>query len=165
MTRWFKQKSWTLLLLSVLAVFVAILLAETLVVKVQTTNLRKEPVFYADTIVVLKAGDAVEKVAEQAGWYKVKTAKGIQGWVHSSAVSSKSFDLLALGQTTKTGASAEEVALASKGFNKQVEDAYKAKHKDANFAGVDRMLRLKVTSEQLRRFLERGKLGRYGGPK
>ena len=165
MTRWFKKNSWTLLLLSVLAVFVVILMAETLVVKVQTTNLRKEPVFYADTIVVLKAGEAVEKVAEQNGWYKVKTAKGIQGWVHSSAVSSKSFDLLALGQTTKTGASAEEVALASKGFNKQVEDAYKAKHKDADFAGVDRMLRLKVSPEQLRRFLERGKLGRFGGPK
>ena len=165
MTRWFKKRSWTLLLLSVLAVFVVLLMAETLVVKVQTTNLRKEPVFYADTIVVLKAGEAVEKVAEQNGWYKVKTVKGIQGWVHSSAVSSKSFDLLALGQTTKTGASAEEVALASKGFNKQVEDAYKAKHKDANFAEVDRMLRLKVTPEQLRRFLERGKLGRYGGPK
>ncbi|NOR14838.1 MAG: SH3 domain-containing protein [Candidatus Aminicenantes bacterium] len=165
MKRWFKKKTWTLLLFSVLAVFIVILLAETLVVKVKTTNLRKEPVFYAETIAVLKAGEAVEKVAEQAGWYKVKTAKGIQGWVHSSAVSSKSFDLLSLGRTTKTGASAEEVALASKGFNRQVEDAYKAKHKDANFAGVDRMLRLKVTPAQLRRFLEQGKLGKFGEPK
>jgi uncharacterized protein YgiM (DUF1202 family) len=154
-----------LLLFSLLAVFVMILLAETLVVKVKTTNLRKEPAFYAATIAALKAGETVEKVAEQDGWYKVRTGKGIEGWVHASAVSAKSFDLMALGKTTKTGASAEEVALASKGFNKQVEDAYKAKHADADFAAVDRMLRMKVNPEQLKRFLERGKLGRFGGPK
>ena len=96
MRRWFKKKTWTLLLCSLLIVFVMILLAETLVVKVKTTNLRKEPAFYAATIAALKAGDTVEKVAEQAGWYQVKTATGVQGWVHSSAVSSKSFDLMAL---------------------------------------------------------------------
>ena len=42
----------------------------------------------------------------------------------------------------KTQASASEVALAGKGFNKQVEDSYKAKHADANFAAVDRMLKI-----------------------
>ena len=50
-----------ILVFAVLAVFVAVLLAETLVVKVRSTNLKKEPVFYAPNVAVLTAGAQVEK--------------------------------------------------------------------------------------------------------
>ena len=64
---------------------------------------------------------------------------------------------------TKTQATASEAALAGKGFNKQVEDSYRAKHAEANFAGVDRMLQVKVSPAQVEDFLKQGKLGGQGG--
>ena len=153
------------LLLALLVVFVAIALAETLVVKVKTTNLRKEPVFYASTVAVLKAGDSVEKLSSQGGWYKVRTPQGMEGWLHSSAVQTKKFSLSAMDKSVKPGATAEEVALAGKGFNKQVEGKYKANNPGISFAKVDQMLKLKVSSAQLKDFLKKGKLGEFGGAK
>ncbi len=70
-----------------------------------------------------------------------------------------------MDKSMKTQASAGEVALAAKGFNKQVEDSYKAKHGEANFAGVDRMLQLKITPSVVEAFLRKGKLGEFGGGK
>jgi len=58
-----------------------------------------------------------------------------------------------------------EVALAAKGFNKQVEESYKTKHGEANFAAVDRMLQLKISPSVVEAFLRKGKLGEFGGGK
>lgn len=149
---------------AVLALALA-LLAETLVVKVQTTSLRKEPKFYSSAVAALKAGDALTKVASQGDWVQVKTAAGVVGWLHSSAVETRKFNLLAVGGTQKTQASASEVALAGKGFNKQVEDSYKAKNKGANFAAVDRMLRITVAPAEVETFVKKGKLAGSGGGK
>lgn len=149
------------LLIAVLAVFVAVLLAETLVVKVRTTNLKKEPVFYAPTVAVLQAGTQVEKIGEQQGWFQVRTPQGQTGWLHSSAVQAKKLSLLPT--QAKTGATAQEVSLAGKGFNKQVEEQHKSGNPSLNYAAVDKMLRLKVDPAQLKAFLEKGRLGEFGG--
>ena len=105
-----RYKHFRLLLLALFVVFVAIVLAETLVVKVKTTNLRKEPVFYASTVAVLKAGESVEKLSSQGGWYKVRTPQGKEGWLHSSSVQKKKFSLSAIDKSVKTGASAESLS-------------------------------------------------------
>src|SRR5512136_1977006 len=98
--------------LSLLALFVTLLLAETLVVKVQTTSLRKTPKFYGAVVQALQAGDKLEKVASQPdGWLQVKTSGGAVGWIHSSAVAVQKFNLMTAGGTMKTQASASEVAL------------------------------------------------------
>ncbi len=151
------------LLVCVFIVLVTVLIAETLMVKVQTTHLRKEPKFYASTIAVLKAGEMVEKISAANGWYKVRTTKGAVGWLHSSAVQTGKFELAAMDKSLTTKATADEIALAGKGFNKQVEESYKSKHGEANFAGVDRMLKVKISQSQLLKFLKDGKLGIYGG--
>lgn len=142
-----------------------LLVAETVVVKVQTTSLRKEPKFYSAAVAALKAGDSLTKIASQNGWVQVKTSSGVVGWIHSSAVETKKFNLASVGGTRKTQASASEVALAGKGFNKQVEDSYKAKHADANFAAVDRMLKLSVSPSEVEAFIKKGKLAGSGGGK
>ena len=148
-----------------LAVLTVLLLAETVVVKIQTTNMRKEPKFYSQTIASLTAGSPLEKLSSQDGWFKVRTSAGVVGWIHSSAVETKKFNLLAMDKSMKTQASAGEVALAAKGFNKQVEENYKAKHGEANFAAVDRMLQLKISPSDVEAFLRKGKLGEFGGGK
>jgi len=139
--------------------------AEKFIVKIQSTNLRKEPKFYAQTIVILKAGENLEKVSAQDGWIQVKTSGGLVGWIHSSAVETKKFNLFATDKTLKTQASASEVALASKGFNKQVEESYRAKHKEVSFVWVDKMLQIKVSPSQVESFLKKGKLGEFRGAK
>lgn len=148
---------------SLLILVVALLVAETLTVKVQTTSLRGTPKFYAPAVQALKAGDKVEKIAAQGGWIQVKTSGGVVGWVHSSAVEVPKFDLMASNQGLKTQASASEVALAGKGFNKQVEESYRAKNKDLSFAWVDRMLQIKIAAAKVEEFLKKGKLGEFGG--
>ncbi len=139
------------------------LLAETLIVKVKTTYLRKEPLFYSQTMAALQAGQTLEKISSQGSWLKVKTSSGLIGWVHASAVQQKKFTLLALNKTVKTKTSAEEVALAAKGFNKQVEDKYRARHKNLSYAWVERMLRFRLTPDQIKAFLKEGKLAEFGG--
>lgn len=71
--------------------------------------------------------------------------------------------IAAMDKSMKTSATADEIALAGKGFNKQVEDAYKSRNKGVSFAEVDRMLRIKVSPDELRKFLMEGKLAEFGG--
>ncbi len=158
-----KPSRMNILVGCVFIILVTLLIAETLMVKVQTTYLRKEPKFYASTIAVLQAGELVEKISAANGWYQVKTAQGLVGWLHSSAVQTGKFDLATTDRSLTAKATADEIALAGKGFNKQVEESFKAQHSEADFAAVDRMLEVKVTQNQLLKFLEEGKLGIYGG--
>jgi len=150
-------------LIGAVLIIVVLLIAETLIVKVQSTYLRKEPKFYAPVVASLKAGDSLEKISSQGGWIQAKTQAGIVGWVHSSAVEPKKFSLLAMDKSLKTQASADEVALAAKGFNKQVEESYKAKNQNLSYAWVEKMLKMQVTAAQIRDFLQKGKLGEFGG--
>lgn len=152
--------------LSILAlgtlILITVLFAKTFVVKIQTTNLRTEPKFYARSLAVLRTGEGVEQIGTQDGWIQVKTSQGLVGWIHSSAVAEKKFSLTAIGQPLKTQASAAEVALAAKGFNKQVEEKYKATHPGISFVWVDKMLKIKIPLSQMEIFLKRGKLGEFG---
>jgi len=159
-----KGKRLKLGVLCLLVVFVSVILAETLVVQVKSTFLRKEPVFYGAVLAELQAGEGVEEIISRNGWVKVRTSSGKEGWLHSSAVRRKEFSLLALNQPGKTQADADEVALAGKGFNKQVEDKYRSNNPDVDFTWVERMLKIRVSPSQLKAFLEKGKLGEFGGP-
>jgi len=158
-----KKPSRVGFLIAILFYICLTLWAETLIVKIQTTQLRKGPQFFSSPLVSLKAGDSLEKLGEQDGWIKVKTPGGVFGWVHSSAVETKKFSLLAMDKNLKTQTSASEVALAGKGFNKQVEESYRAKHAEVNFVLVDKMLQVKVSSSQVEDFLKKGKLGEFRG--
>lgn len=148
--------------LAVLAAVAVLIAAETYIVKVQTTALRSEPKFYSTVIATLRAGTQLTQVQAQGDWLKVQVAGGQTGWVHKSAVETKKFNLMASGGA-KNQASAGEVALAAKGFNKQVEDSYKARHGEVNFAAVDAMLRTKATPAEVEAFVKQGKLAGSGG--
>jgi len=148
--------------LAVLAAVAVLVAAETYIVKVQTTALRSEPKFYSTVIATLRAGTQLTQVQAQGDWLKVQVAGGQTGWVHKSAVDTKKFNLMASGGA-KNQASAGEVALAAKGFNKQVEDSYKARHGEVNFAAVDAMLKTKATPAEVEAFVKQGKLAGAGG--
>ena len=150
------------LILAVMLVFIY-LLAETITVKVKTTSVRRDPKFYAASLATIQAGTALEKLEAKDGWFRVKTKSGITGWVHSSAIDTRKFDLTTLGGSQNTQASTGEVALAAKGFNKRVEDNYRAKNAAANYAAVDQMEKITVLAAEIEEFLKQGKLGEFGG--
>jgi len=140
------------------ALVVALFAANALVVKVQATQLRAGPQFFAAGIAPLRAGDRLEKLDAASGWIKVRTEAGAVGWVHSSAVEPPRTGILAGGTDMKTQASASEVTLAGKGFNKQVEESYRARNPKADFAWVDRMVQIRAGAAEIEDFLKRGKL-------
>lgn len=158
-----KISRFRLFVFGLAVVCVAVLFAQTLFVEVQTTYVRKEPKFYSPAVAALQAGESVTRIASEAGWFKVRTAEGVEGWIHSSAVRTGKFAVAAVDQPLKTSATAEEVALAGKGFNKQVEEEYKNRNKGLSFVEVERMLKIKVSPDELRRFLVEGKLAEFGG--
>jgi uncharacterized protein YgiM (DUF1202 family) len=152
----------TAVVAAVLVVFVY-LLAETVLVQIKTTSIRKDPKFTSSTLATVKAGVALEKLQTQSGWVQVRTKAGVVGWVHSSAVTAKKLNLTASDGNLQTQASAGEVALAAKGFNKQVEDKYRSANPKLDFAAVDALERLKPTAAQIEAFLRAGRLGEFGG--
>ena len=138
------------------------LFAQTLTIKVKETRIRSKPKFYAQSIYRAQRGDQLEKVSESKGWYEVKTPDGEVGWVHSSAVETKKLELSS-GEWVETEATPEEVALAGKGFNKEVEAEYRKNHPDLDFTWVDRMEKIEISEQEMIAFLKVGKLGEYGG--
>ena len=158
-----KASRFKMLFAGVAVICVALLLAETLVVKVQSTYVRKDPKFYSSPVATLTAGESVTQLSSQDGWFQVRTSQGVEGWIHSSAVQTGKLKVASMDRSMQTAATADEVALAGKGFDKQVEDEYKSRNKALNFADVDRMLKIKVTPDELRRFLMDGKLAEFGG--
>lgn len=136
--------------------------AQTITIKVKDTKVRSGPKFYANSIYSAKRGEQLTKVAAQQDWYQVQTPSGKTGWVHSSAVETKKLKLSS-GEWVETEVSPDEVALAGKGFNQEVEAEYRKNHPELDFGPVDRMEALVITEEEMVAFLKEGKLGEYGG--
>ena len=51
--------------------------------------------------------------------------------------------------------------MAGKGFNKEVEEQYAVENVDLNFQAVDKMEQQVVSENELRRFVEQGRLGEW----
>ena len=132
-------------------------LAATLTVLVQETALRKRPQFFAPSAGTARLGQSFEGEGPDEGWYKVS-----RGYLHQSAVTAKSVHL-GSGSSVGGSASAEEVTLAGKGFNSQVEKSYGSKNAAANFSAVNALERRTVGESALASFLRAGGLLPEGG--
>ena len=60
-------------------------------------------------------------------------------------------------------ASSDEIALAGKGFNKQVEGEFRAKNTNLDFSWIDRMETYVVSQAQMQYFIKAGGLSPEGG--
>ncbi len=136
--------------------------AETLRVQVQSGQVRGTPSFLGGVVATVGYGQAVEVVSEQGPWRQVRTPDGRAGWMHESALSAKRVKMQA-GGTAKTGATSDELALAGKGFNKDVEAQFKAAHAEADFTWVDKMASMKAAEAEVERFVKEGGLALPGG--
>ena len=136
--------------------------ASVLTVQVSSTRLREDAKFWAASIETVSAGAALNEVARSGAWIQVRSVSGKTGWVHESAVMSKRVVLGGGSRTADTVASSDEIALAGKGFNEQVEGEYKKANTGLDFKAVDRMATFTVSEEEALQFLKDGKLADWG---
>jgi len=105
-------------------------------------------------------GDKLKVTDKQEDWYLVTSPDGSQGWVHISSVTTKKINFKKDATVTEKTTTHEEVALAGKGFNKQVETAYVTSNPsiaDA-YKKVDQVESFRVPAAQLSAFIKQGQL-------
>jgi len=133
-------------------------------VQVKQSQVRTAPSFLARIIATLNYGDRVYIVSRQGTWSQVLLAsKGVQGWVHSSALTTKKIVLKAGATDVNQSATSDELALAGKGFNKKVEGEYRNNNKTLDYATIDQMEQMKVSQKAIRQFLKEGAVSPQGG--
>lgn len=130
--------------------------AETVSVVTRDNAIRSENRFFAPVKAKVRYGDRLTVIGRKGDWYQV-SAKGVSGWVHKSAVESRSYSVSGRGRAAG-GVSADEVSLAGKGFNPQVEAGYRNANKDLNYGAVDEIERLVVGEKNLETFIQQGGL-------
>lgn len=126
-------------------------------VKVLSQHLFPSPAFYTQPIANLALGQVLEILEAGAGWYRVETAAGQTGWVHSSAITTAS----AGTGTVASGSgsvSQDEVTLAGRGFNSEIEAEYGSQNPQLDFDKVDEVEKNGVTPAELEAFLLAGGL-------
>lgn len=130
--------------------------AETIKVTTRENAVRSDCRFFAPVKLKVSLGDQLTVKGRKGDWYLV-SAKGVNGCIHKSAVESRSF--ASSGRRASTGgASADEVSLAGKGFNPQVEAGYRKSGKGLNYAAVDEISRISVSEKSLETFVQQGGL-------
>lgn len=131
-------------------------------VQIRNCKVRAKPSQLAPVVATVDYGDRVEAGALSAGWYPVTLAGGVGGWLHESALSKKAIKMTAGTGEVATGVSKDEVALAGKGFNEEVERKLRAEGK-LDYTWVDRMAKAAVSEDAMIEFRSRG--GLEGGGK
>jgi hypothetical protein len=126
----------------------------TLYTAAKSVELKSSTGFFANTNGSLAYGDQVTVLQVNGKWIEVKSTSNasLSGWTASSNFSSKR---IVAGNSGS--ASAAEIALAGKGFNEEVENAYKTGSK-LNYADVDKTEAQTVPEEDLYKFLTEGRL-------
>ena len=132
--------------------------ANEMSVQVRDGQLRNRASFLGAVVGTVAYGDRVTVNQTQAGWCEVSLA-GKTGWIHESALTPKKV-VLASGTTDARVQSvgSEEVAVAGKGFSKEVEAEYKKQNPELDFTWVDWMGQQTVSNERLVAFLKQGNL-------
>jgi len=126
----------------------------TMYVAVKTVELKSGSSFFSSTRGTLSYGATVSVLQVNDNWAEVKSvaSPSVSGWTTVANLSSKR-----IVSGTAAGASASEVALAGKGFNQEIENSYKAGGR-LNYADVDKTEALQVSRQELRSFINEGKL-------
>ncbi|MFH1039203.1 MAG: SH3 domain-containing protein [PVC group bacterium] len=137
--------------------------ADILNVQVRNGALRSKPSFLGQIVGSVSYGDRVTVIQEQGEWVLGRKGSGPQGWIHISALTDDEIELSAGSGTVETAASGDELALAGKGFNSDVEAEFKTRNSDIDFTWVDRMEKIIILPEQMEGFLKVGQVTAPGG--
>ncbi|MDR2033790.1 MAG: hypothetical protein LBP89_04080 [Helicobacteraceae bacterium] len=130
---------------------------KTMYVAVKKAELRVSASFFARKKGALSYGETVTALQEDGKWTQVRSASNaaLSGWLSSADLTSKR-----IIASSATGASAQELALAGKGFDQEVENAYKKQKSDLNYKDIDAIESVSVPNNQLLTFLNEGRLAK-----
>lgn len=139
-------------------------MAKMMSVQVKKCQLRNQPSFLGKIVSNLSYGDQVAVLEEKESWINVQppSQKGA-GWVHVSALSTKKIVLSPGSSSVASSTSSEEIALAGKGFNEQVEQEFKKQNSGIDFTWVDKMEHIVIPQKEIQAFLQQGELTGKGG--
>lgn len=143
---------------------------ETVSVVVKKTSIRKEPKFFSPSLGEAQYRDKLNVVERADSWMKVGH-KGVNGWIHLTAVTSKNVTPGKKGlslwgkDSDPTEVSEEEISIAGKGFNEKVEGEYRSNNPGISFSQVDEMEKIAVPTAELGAFLKAGNLVEREDPK
>jgi uncharacterized protein YgiM (DUF1202 family) len=100
------------------------LAGKTMYVTAKTVDLKSSTAFFSDVKGTLEYGDQVVVLQEYGKWAEVKAVEkqNISGWIAILSLTNKR--ILPTGSASTT-ASANELALAGKGFNQEIEDSFR----------------------------------------
>jgi uncharacterized protein YgiM (DUF1202 family) len=148
-----------LVLFIVLGIAMRVNAEETMSVQVKESEVRATPSFLGKIVAKVVYGDRVTVTGKSGSWTKVSLKGGTtQGWMHASALTTKRV-VLSAGQTNvKSGTSQDELALAGKGFNDQVEASFMKQNKKLDYTWVNLMETFKVKPELMKTFLAQGEV-------
>lgn len=146
-----------LALLGILCMHIPAHAQETLSVQVKEGELRATPSFLGKIVARVAYGARVAVMGSRGAWKKVSIREGnLQGWMHASALTTKRVALKAGQTSVRTGATQDELALAGKGFNEQVEAAFRKENRNLDYAWINRMETFKVSPDLMNNFLVQG---------
>jgi hypothetical protein len=129
--------------------------ADELRVQVRNTAVRSQPKVWSNALGFVNYGDSVELLGSEQGWMKVQF-KGKQGFVHATALTKR--NIVLSGKTAPKTASRDDVVLAGKGFNREVEKQMASSNATLNFNAVNEIEKMRVSSVELAAFIKGGKL-------
>lgn len=132
---------------------------KTMSIQVREAQLRATPSHLGKIVGRASYGDRVAVLEERGDWKKISPEGGkYQGWIHKSALTSQKIALKAGRTNVESSVSRDEIALAGKGFSKEVEAQYRQHNKNLDYTWINRMETFKVSPGQLQEFIVEGKL-------
>ncbi|MDR2404031.1 MAG: SH3 domain-containing protein [Spirochaetaceae bacterium] len=152
-----KRFSMLMALVVLAAVFAAAqnLQGKIMFVSSKTAELKSSTGFFADTLGILEYGDQVTVLEENGKWVKIAAVQkpSLSGWIVSANLTTKRI----ISSGNRNTASANELALAGKGFSEEVENAYR-KDTVISYAEIDAMEAWRIPQQELYNFLVAGHL-------
>ena len=121
-------------------------------VSARTVTLKSSTGFFASNRGTVSYGDQVSVLQVSGTWAEVRSGS-LTGWMASANLSARRI----VPSPSTGGATASEVALAGKGFDRDVENAYRTQG-NLNYADVDRTESITVSQDVLLRFVTEGRL-------
>jgi uncharacterized protein YgiM (DUF1202 family) len=128
---------------------------KTMYVSTKTAQVKSSTGFFAGTRGTLQYGDQITVLQERGAWVEIRSVSRspINGWMKSAGLTTRRI----VSGASSTSASANELALAGKGFNEAVEKSYQDGN-DLDYTLIDRMETQAVSEDELYTFLVEGHL-------
>jgi len=127
-------------------------------VTAREVEVRSSPSFLGRAVATIEYGDSVRIRSERGSWFEIDIPESRdRGWVHASALERKRIVFGARTDDVATEATSGEIALAGKGFNREVEERY-IEETELDFSRIDLMEGYLVSSRAIGDFLSSGGL-------